>query len=353
MSEKTEQPTQRRLEKARKDGRFPVSREFVSAVQFLAFLWILDVYGNGWLGNLRESVRVMIHAAYRTDLTSQGVVSLLWTLAKTNLPGPAMAAFALLGITVSFQLLSTGMGVSLKNLAPSFRRLNPLSKIKQMPRQNLPAFVQSVVLLPMFSLAVYALGKENWETFQRFPMAGIESAAGRTFDVLGTLLWRAGGLFLVFGLVDLVRQRKRHAKDLKMSKQDIRDEYKESEGNPQMKQRVRRLQRDAARRNMMKELPTATAVIVNPTHFSVAIRYSLESSGAPMVVAKGKNYLALRIKAKALEYQIPIVENQPLAQALYKSADVGQEIPAHLYRAVAEVLAYIFKLMNGRLPGRA
>jgi flagellar biosynthetic protein FlhB len=115
--------------------------------------------------------------------------------------------------------------------------------------------------------------------------------------------------------------------------------------------RIRRLQRDLARRNMMKEIPKATAVIVNPTHYAVAIRYSLESSAAPKVVAKGRNYLAARIRAKAIENQVPIVENPPLAQALYKSVEVGQEIPAHLYRAVAEILAYIYRLMGGHLPG--
>jgi len=118
-----------------------------------------------------------------------------------------------------------------------------------------------------------------------------------------------------------------------------------------MKARIRRLQRDHARRHMMKEVPKATAVIVNPTHFAVAIRYQVEGMAAPMVVAKGKNYLALRIREKAAEHQVPIIENPPLAQALYKSVEVGQEIPPHLYRAVAEILAYIFKLMNGRLPG--
>ena len=137
-----------------------------------------------------------------------------------------------------------------------------------------------------------------------------------------------------------------------MSKQEIRDEMKDQEGNPQMKQRIRRLMRDRARKQMMKEVPTATAVIVNPTHFAVAIRYHLDSMAAPMVVAKGKNYLALRIKQKAIDNHVPIIENPLLAQALYKSVDVGQEIPAHLYRAVAEILAYIFKLMNGKLPGQ-
>ena len=123
------------------------------------------------------------------------------------------------------------------------------------------------------------------------------------------------------------------------------------EGNPQMKMRIRRLQRDLLRRQMMRQVKTATAVIVNPTHFAVAIRYQSEQMAAPKVVAKGRNYLARRIRAVAVEYQIPLVENPPLAQALYKAVDVGQEIPAHLYRAVAEVLAYILRLMNGRLQG--
>jgi flagellar biosynthetic protein FlhB len=118
-----------------------------------------------------------------------------------------------------------------------------------------------------------------------------------------------------------------------------------------MKMRIRRIQRDFARRQMMKEVPKATALIVNPTHYAVAIRYSLESGAAPRVVAKGKNYLAQRIRQIAIKSQVPIVENPPLARALYTSVEVGQEIPGHLYRAVAEILAYIYRLMGGRLPG--
>jgi len=182
----------------------------------------------------------------------------------------------------------------------------------------------------------------------------LESAsAGCAFiaSSLMELFWKAAGVFLVFGAVDLFRQMRRYKQDLSMSKQEIREELKDVEGNPQMKARIRRLQRDRARRHMMKEVPKATAVIVNPTHFAVAIRYQVEGMAAPLVVAKGKNYLAQRIREKAVEHQVPIIENPPLAQALYKSVEVGQEIPPHLYRAVAEILAYIFKLMNGRLPG--
>jgi flagellar biosynthetic protein FlhB len=162
------------------------------------------------------------------------------------------------------------------------------------------------------------------------------------------LLWKAAFLFLLIGGLDFLRVYRRHNKSLRMTKQEVREELKETEGNPQIKSRIRRIQRDLARRNMMKEVPKATAVIVNPTHYSVAIRYEMETMAAPRVLAKGKNYLARRIRELALQHQVPIIENQPLAQALYKSAEVGQEIPPHLYRAVAEVLAYVFRLMHPR-----
>jgi flagellar biosynthetic protein FlhB len=162
------------------------------------------------------------------------------------------------------------------------------------------------------------------------------------------VLWKAAAFFVLFGVIDLFRQKRRFAKQMKMSKQELRDEVKETEGNPQIKMRIRRLQRDVRRRRMMEDVKTATALIVNPTHYAVAIRYHHETMPAPVVVAKGKNYLAQRIRARALDHQIPLIENPPLAQALYKSVDVGQQIPAHLYRAVAEILAYIYKLTGAR-----
>jgi flagellar biosynthetic protein FlhB len=137
-------------------------------------------------------------------------------------------------------------------------------------------------------------------------------------------------------------------KDMRMTKQEVRQESKENEGSPLIKGKIRRLQRDFARRRMMHNVATATAIIVNPTHYAVALRYDHETMATPQVVAKGKNYLALRIRQRALEHNIPLVENPPLAQALYKSVDVGREIPAHLYRAVAEVLAYIYRLTRAR-----
>lgn len=345
--QKNEQPTQRRLDKARRDGRFPVSREFVGAAQFIVFVWLLGAFGNEWLHKTSAAIRAVLSAAFRPDLTPTALVHILWTLANAALVPLLIAGCGLMAISLAAQLFATKLGVSLTKLAPDLKRLNPVSRLRDLPKQNWPAFTQAVVLLPVFGFAVYAIAKENIAAFERLPLAGVEASAYRVTGAINSLLWRAGMLFFVFGLVDLFRQKRRFQAELKMSKQEIREEFKETEGNPQIKQRIRRIQRDFARRQMMKDVPKATAVIVNPTHYAVAIKYSMESLGAPLVVAKGKNYLAQRIKQLAMEHSVPIVENQPLAQALYKSAEVGQEIPAHLYRAVAEVLAYIYRLMNG------
>jgi flagellar biosynthetic protein FlhB len=176
--------------------------------------------------------------------------------------------------------------------------------------------------------------------------AAVQQVAGSYKD----LFVNSALVLVAYGCFDFFRQRRKLERELMMSKQQIKEEMKEVEGNPQMKMKIRRLQRDFARRRMMQEVPTATAVIVNPTHYAVAIRYHVDSMAAPKVVAKGKNYLALRIRQKATEHSIPIVENPPLAQALYKGVDVGQEIPAQFYKAVAEILAYIYRIMNGKLP---
>jgi flagellar biosynthetic protein FlhB len=347
--QKTEQPTAKRLDKARKEGQFPTARQFVSAMQFLAFVALLETWGGHWFAELRRLMRQALTAAFAAQPEAQ-VVELSRYLLVSALKLLAPAAGLLLVVTLGMQLAATQLGVSLKKLAPDLQRLNPLSRLRELPRQNLPALARAVIMLPLFGLAVYGIIRDNLFAYMALPYQSVESGFGQACGSFGTLLWKACCVFLVFGAVDLFRQRRRYRKDLRMSKQEIRDEVKETEGNPQMKARIRRIQRDRLRHKMMKEVPKATAVIVNPTHYAVALRYALNSMTTPVVVAKGKNYLALRIRQRAMEHQVPIIENPPLAQALYGSVEVGQEIPAHLYRAVAEILAYVYKLMNGRLP---
>jgi flagellar biosynthetic protein FlhB len=350
-SSKTEQPTAKRLDKAREEGQFPAAKEMVSALQFMVFLALLGAGGAKWFTAFRSATRALFLRAFSGDIQVEDLTHISRQLFGQTFFPLVVGGLAIAAATLLIRLITTRFGLSLKKLAPDPARLNPLAKLKEMPRQNLPALLQALILLPVFLWAVYVISRNKLDAFLSLPLQSVESGCALIAASLMDLFWKAAGLFLVFGAVDLFRQMRRHKRDLMMSTQDIREEIKDVEGNPQMKQRVRRLQRDRARRNMMKEIPTATAVVVNPTHYAVAIRYQLESMAAPVVVAKGKNYLAMRIRQKAIENQVPIIENPPLAQALYKSVDVGQEIPAHLYRAVAEILAYIFKLMNGRLPG--
>jgi len=350
--QQTEKPTKRRVDKARKEGNYPSSRELLSSVQLLGFVAIAVSGAGAFLTRTAHLMRALFLRAFTVEITPAELVAITRDMILPLFVPLIFCGGALALLSVGAQLATTQMGIAVSKLAPDLKRLNPLSKLKNLPSQNLPMLVQALVLLPIVGFTVYYEATENLDSFLELPWMGAQVAMARVGGTIGTLMWRAAGLFLVVGLIDLVWQRRRYTNQLKMSKQELRDESKEQEGNPHLKMRVRRMQRDLVRRQMMKEVPTATAIIVNPTHYAVAIRYLLDDPGPPKVVAKGKNFMAARIRKLAMENQIPIVENKPLAQALYKSVDVGQEIPAHLYRAVAEILAYIYRLMNGNLPGR-
>ncbi len=349
--QRTEKPTKRRLDRARKEGDFPASREFISSVQFLGFVTLAAAFGGTLLMRMARTMHSIFSRAFTMELTPATVVVLMRDEIFPLVVPVIVSGAALIVLVIAAQLATTRMGISLKKLTPDFKRFNVLRRFSSVPAQNVPLFLQALVMIPVVGLVVYYELSENIGTFLSLPWMSTQVAVARVAATIATLLWRAAGVFLVIGFIDLIWQRRRYTNQLKMSKQEIREELKETDGNPQTKMRVRRLQRDLLRRRMMKEVPKATAVIVNPTHYAVAIQYAVSSARAPKVVAKGKNYLAARIRKKALEHQIPIIENPPLAQALYKSVEVGQEIPAHLYRAVAEILAYIYRLMGGRLPG--
>jgi len=346
--QKTEQPTKKRLDKAREEGQQPSARQFLGGVQFCLFVTLLEAKGGAWFQETAAATRKLVAGAFGPDLTPPDVILLVGDLAYRCFLPLVIAGALLVVVTLAFQLALTKMGFAFKKLAPDFNRLNPVSRLQRLPQQNLQSLLQAVILLPLFAFAIYAVTAEQFDRFLMLPMAGLRQCIEQVAGTLQGLLWRAAGLFFVFGCVDLYREKRRQMSQLRMTKQEIKDELKESDGNPLIKGKFRALRRDLARKRMMQAVPKATAVVVNPTHFAVALLYEPESMLAPRVVAKGKNYLALRIKQKAIDHEVPIIENPPLAQALYKSVDVGQEIPPHLYRAVAEILAYIFKLMRRR-----
>ena len=350
-SSKTEQPTGKRLERARTEGQFATSRDLIAAANFIVFLGVLGAWFPNWFAGMKQMLRQALEGAFQGDLTTTTFPHIAETLLNRAFVPLSMLALLTTASTLAVNLAVTKMGFSFKKLMPDFRRLNPAVKIKNLA-QGPSAVLQASLMLILFSAAIYVVSKQNAELFLALPFASLELSLQKVGGAIKDLLWKAAGIFLVFGLVDLFRQRRRYTKGLKMSKQEVKEEAKESEVNPQVKGKIRKLRRDLARRRMMKDVETATAVIVNPTHYAVALRYQGGTTGTPVVVAKGQNYMALRIRTIALEKGIPLVENPPLARALYKSVEVGREIPPNLYRAVAEVLAYIYRLTNAKTSRR-
>jgi flagellar biosynthesis protein FlhB len=297
---------------------------------------------------MKAMLRTSLTESFHADLsvaTFPGIASTL--LQRAFIPLSVIGGLTVL-LTLSVHLLVTKLGFSLEKLTPDFGRFNPVAKIKNMAFQGPMALLQASAMLVLFALVIVSIARQNADLLLTLPFMSLDTGLQKVGGSIKDILWKAAAMFLVFGLIDLFRQKRKFMKDLRMTKQEVKQESKENEGSPLIKGKIRRLQRDLARRRMMQNVATATAVIVNPTHYAVALRYDHETMATPMVVAKGKNYLALRIRQRALEHNIPLVENPPLAQALYKGVDVGKEIPAHLYRAVAEVLAYIYRLTKAR-----
>jgi flagellar biosynthesis protein FlhB len=346
--EKTEQATPRRLIKARKEGQFAASHDFISGLQFTVFVVLIAQTGPSLLATLKEVTRGLFIEAFRGDLSPGTLIGILHEALFRGLSPLVYASGILILTAVVFQLSSTGFSFSLSRMTPKASNFDAISKLKSLPQKGLVSSIQAVALVAVFGTTIYWIVTKSGERLLMIPLSSFQVGLETLRSLCMDLLWKGAALFLLFGFVDFLRQKRRFSKQMRMSKQDIRDEAKEAEGNPQTKMRIRRLQRDVRRRRMMDEVRTATAVVVNPTHYAVAIRYHHDTMAAPLVVAKGKNYLALRIRARALEFDVPLIENPPLAQALYKSVEVGQHIPPHLYRAVAEILAYIYRLMGAR-----
>lgn len=347
-SQRTEKPTPQRLRKAREKGQFPAAKELVAALQFTVLVAILTNWFGGWFEQSQHGLRHYLSFAFRQDM---GVADWIY-LSRSLLIGaftPLLPAAAIMmGATLALQLGSTNLGVSLNKLAPSFSRFNPMSKLREIPRQNIPAGGQALAVLLLVSYVVYTIARQELPVLLSLPLASLSTGISRVGSSVEQVLWRSTVILLLIGVVEMARHRWMYHRDLSMTRQEVRDESKQNEGDPHIKGRIRRIRRDLLRRQMMKEVPGATAVVVNPTHFAVAIRYDSDAMASPRVVAKGKNYLALRIRQVAIDNGVPIIENPPLARALYDSVEVGREIPPDFYRAVAEILAYVYRLMGRR-----
>ena len=345
--EKTEQPSQRRLEQAREEGQVARSRELSTFAVLMAGgagLWVMGSSLTGQLTKLvREGLTLDADLAFHADLLLPHLYDLsvetLWTFAPLLI---------LLLLTAAFSpLLLNGWLFSLKPLQPNFSKLNPITGLSRMFAMHglielAKAVGKSIIVGGVGAWAIWHNKDAVLMLISQPVIAAIPS--------LGHLMWNTftaimGGMLLIVA-VDVPFQLWEHNKQLKMTKEEVRQEARESEGDPQVKGRIRSMQREMARRRMMAEIPTADVVVTNPTHYSVALKYSENGMSAPIVVAKGSHFLAARIKEIAIANNVPILEAPPLARALHKHTELGQVIPEALYTAVAEVLAYVYQLRH-------
>jgi flagellar biosynthetic protein FlhB len=349
MSEdRTEQPTAKKLREARKEGRIARSRDLAVAGASVAATIALARMGGRLVEGLGQRLgRDLSHfgdAPLRP--VSGGDLSYLVIdggALIASLVGPIAMATMITGVMVhGFQ---GGWSFAPGALRLNWSRLNPANNAKRFGMSQQGADT----LKALVSVAV--IGWLGWQVirgmvFEAPSLAWVSPLGGAVaaWDRIDSLLWRVAIALGVLSIADYGLQYYRLRSSLRMTKQEVRNESKESDGSPEVKAKIRRIQRDVARRRMMADVPKATVVITNPTHFAVALRYQRGSMTAPVVLAKGADHLALAIREKARKHGIPIVENRPLAQALYKTAEVGETIPGPLFAAVAEVLAQLIRL---------
>lgn len=343
--EKTEKPTPRRRSKAREKGQVAKSQELGSIGVLFAGLLCMYAFGDYVYNNTSSMmIHVLGHAAQiRVDEAEVHnlSVTLMWLFLKTLAPfmvAVVMAAFAV-------NIVQSGFMIAPSRLKPDLKKLNPLQGLKRYAslRMIVDVIKNSGKILVVGFVAYIVLAGE----LPNFPnlgkLGGIAAILLYIIDVcLRIFMWSLVAM-LILAILDFAYQKYEFEKGLKMSKQEIKDEFKQTEGDPQVKARIRQLQRERAMKRMMAAVPQADVVITNPTHLAVAIMYKAGEMDAPEVVAKGQNKIAERIKELALEHDVPIVEDKPLAQALFKSAEVGQRIPYELFGAVAAILAHVYR----------
>jgi len=340
-SSKTEQATPKRRNKAREEGQVARSRELPGVFALAAVAGVIGMMAPTAVTHWSVLYRNTLDTAASSNIETNGPV-LFWSAVEV-MRWIVPILLAAMALSVFSGLAQGGINFAPGALALKFDRFNPASKLGQIfSPVGLSNLLKS--LLPFTAILWIAVSsvRANWETMVHASSLGLRVFAGFVGSMIFELTWKAGLVLLAWSAVDYVLTLKKMDSDMKMTKQEVRQEYKETDGNPVIKSRIRQVQRAMRKRQSLKAAATATVIVTNPTHYAVALRYETDMP-APMVVAKGRNLLAEKIKQLARDNGIMLVENKPLAQALYKSVEVGDSIPSKLYQAVAEILALVFR----------
>jgi len=346
--EQTEKPTAKRIDEARKRGQVARSPDIASAAIFLVAVFVLH-------SNMLRTVDLVSNTLHATldHIHQQGGMNTysVWWLFMQDGRALAPLGATLFGASVLIAILANvaqfGFLFTLQPITPSFGKLNPISGFQNLfSKQSVVSLLKQLLKLGAVGVIMYSSIVPNLDFFAAVGQATPAEMVNMTADLVYTVAWKFGMFLVVIGILDYLYQRWQLEESLKMSKNEIKDEMRQSEGNPEAKGALKRKQREFARRRMMNAVPRATVVVTNPTHFAIALEWDEEKMDAPVVTAKGADLVAKRIRDIAREHGVPIMENPPLARTLYEHVELDQAIPPNLYAAVAQVIAFVYKLKN-------
>lgn len=352
-ADKTEEPTAKKLSDARKEGQVARSKELITASGLATFFIVLKVFigyiGENFLNNIYK-IYNNIDKFSREEVTITAISNILKDAILTIIMISIPVFITTVIISFVVILYQVKWKVSGKAMQPKFSKLNPVNGLKKLiSKDKIVELLIELVKIVIVSYLAYSTLKNEWKTLLLLYDLKLEQAILLIGNLAINFGLKASMVFLIIGIGDLFYQKIKFRKDMRMSKQEVKDEYKNTEGDPLIKSKIRAKMREVSQRRMMQALPTADVVITNPTHLAAAIKYDKTTSEAPILIAKGADYLAQKIKEVAKENHIEIVENKPLARMLYYNVEIGAEIPQELYQMTAEVLAYVYGLKNKKV----
>lgn len=344
--ERTEEATPRRKQEARKKGQVPRSAELNSVIVLLALFVILNFCGSWFYKELINYMEQFLSPAeLNTELSDGNLGDLLIRhgIMFLRLFLPLGFGALITGLVINF--IQVGAMFTLEPLKPKFNKLNPVAGLQRLfSPHGFVELAKSIIKLTIVVYFVYITIREHMFLFLDMVRQTAFDVAMAVWRIIYQVAIKICIFLLALAVLDYLYQRWEFRKSLRMTKREVKDEYKQTEGNPQIKNKIRQRQRQIAMRRMMQDVPKADVVITNPTHLAIALRYDSSKMSAPVVIAKGEGFIAQKIKEIAAANDVVLVENRPLAQAIYKTVDIGEVIPANLFQAVAEVLAYVYRL---------
>jgi len=352
--ERTEAPTPRRRQEARRRGQVARSQDLTAAIILLGTMVALNVIGPAILGDLIGMLRYCLGSFGQSGMDPRNMSEVLWLACHVMLRtvGPVMLVAA--GLALAGNAVQIGWLLTAYPLKPSLAKLNLINGAKRLfSSRSLVQIAQNLAKTGLVVLVAFVTIKDRVDQIVYAMALHHVALLGVASELLFLLAIRLGLVLLVLALLDYAYQRYRHEKDLKMTKQEVKEELRRMEGDPLVRRRRREVQLQLTIQRIRAAVPQADVVVTNPVELAIALKYDAETMNAPKVIAKGKGYVAQRIRQVAIEFGVPIVERRPLAQAMYKAVEVGQEIPPRFYKAIAEILAYVYELAGRGYTRRA